>query len=85
MDMAEWLDQFVPESDHFDWDAGNKHKIEKHHVTIEDVESLMQQEQLVFAGRITEPAHSEWRGLILGMDRSRRLLTLIFTRRGEKI
>ena len=85
IEMAEWLAHFVPDSDHFDWDAGNKHKIQKHHVAVEDVESLMQKEVFVFAGRIMEPAHSEWRGLILGADRSNRLLSLIFTRRGEKI
>lgn len=85
LEMAEWLAQFVPDSDRFDWDTGNIHKIVKHSVTKGDVESLLQQEVFVFAGCIIEPAHSEWRGLILGVDRNKRHLSLIFTRRGEML
>ena len=82
-EMAEWLAQFIPDPDHFDWDKGNRHKIVKHNVAKEDVESLLQQETFVFAGRIVEPVHSEWRGLTLGVDGNKRLLSLIFTLRGE--
>ena len=84
-EMENWLAQFIPNFDLFDWDTGNLTKILKHGVDKDKVESIFFQEEYVFAGRILEPKHSEWRGLILGMDRNKRHLSLIFTRRGEKL
>ena len=80
-----WLRDFVPDPENFDWDDGNRHKNLKHGLSCEEVESLFFQDQYVFAGRIIEPVHTEWRGLILGEGASGRALALIFTRRGEKL
>jgi len=80
-----WLRDFVPDPDNFDWDAGNKAKNTKHGVRSEEIESIFHQEKLLFAGRITEPTHEEWRGLILGRSAAGRALALIFTRRGDRL
>ncbi len=79
-----WLREFVPDSDRFDWDHGNAPKTAKHGVRPEEVESIFFYPYL-FAGRIAEPAHDEWRGLILGQGAGGRPLALIFTRRGERL
>lgn len=80
-----WLRDFVPDADNFDWDAGNRTKNTKHDVTSEEIESIFYQVRFIFAGRITEPAHDEWRGLILGRSDAGRPLALIFTRRGDRL
>jgi uncharacterized DUF497 family protein len=79
------LRDFVPDPENFDWDDGNRNKNLKHGLSCEEIESLFRQDQFIFAGRIIEPAHTEWRGLILGQADSGRALTLIFTRRGERL
>ncbi len=63
-----WLRDFVPDPDNFDWDAGNRTKNAKHGVQSEEIESIFCQGKFVFVGRIFEPAHDEWRGLILGQS-----------------
>ncbi len=85
MEALQWLIDFVPDIDHFDWDSGNSAKNLKHYVTREDIESIFFVDVFVFAGRIVEPVHHEWRGLILGIDRRGRHLCLIFTRRGQRL
>ena len=82
---AHWLQEFVPDPDAFDWDKGNVTKNIKHGYSIDEIESIFWQREYIFAGRITEPSHEEWRGLILGMTDIGRLTALIFTRRGEKV
>jgi uncharacterized DUF497 family protein len=82
---ALWLRDFVPDLKNFDWDDGNRHKILKHGLSCKEVESLFRQDHYIFAGEIIEPAHTEWRGLILGQGDSGRAVALIFTRRGEKL
>src|SRR3989344_762609 len=79
-----WLQSFDPEPDGFDWDKGNRSKNLKHGVTQEEIESIFENEH-GFAGRISEPAHAEWRGLILGQSNTGKLLALIFTRREDRI
>jgi uncharacterized protein len=81
---VEWLEELIPDSEAFEWDQGNEAKNLKHGLTQEDVESVFWQ-PFVFAGRIVEPAHEEWRGLILGQSSEGRRVVLIFTRRGEKV
>ena len=81
---VQWLEGFVADSEVFDWDRGNQAKNLKHGLTPEEVESVLWQ-PYVFAGRILEPAHSEWRGLILGQTSQGRPVAMIFTRRGEKV
>lgn len=80
-----WLRDFDPQPENFDWDDGNRHKSLKHGISGEEVESVFRRERYIFAGRIIEPVHAEWRGLILGRGDSGRALTLIFTRRGERL
>lgn len=80
-----WLRDFTTDPDHFDWDKGNRTKNEKHGVEREEIESIFYQDGFIFAGRITEPEHIEWRGLILGRSDEGRLLALIFTRRGDQL
>ena len=82
--MVHWLEGFVSDSLAFEWDRGNQAKNLKHGLTLEDMESVFWQ-SYVFAGRIVEPAHSEWRGLILGQTAQGQRVALIFTRRGEKV
>jgi uncharacterized DUF497 family protein len=79
-----WLRDFVPDAENFDWDAGNKTKNVKHGVRPEEVESIFYK-KFIFAGKIVEPAHDEWRGLVLGEGDTGRPLALIFTRRGDKL
>lgn len=80
--VAIWLQEFIPDPDNFDWDEGNMQKNKKHGFFCEDVESVFWQEKYIFAGRIIEPFHNEWRGLILGITDDGRLTALVFTRRG---
>ena len=78
---VQWLEDLVADSEAFEWYRGNQAKNLKHGLTLEYIESVFWQ-PYVFAGRIVEPAHSEWRGLILGQTSQGRRVALIFTRRG---
>lgn len=82
--IRKWLQSLDPEPDDFDWDEGNKDKNLKHDVTQNEIESIFQNEY-GFAGRIVEPIHAEWRGLILGRSHTGKLLALIFTCREERL
>jgi uncharacterized DUF497 family protein len=82
--VVKWLQDFIPDSDHFDWDEGNIRKNLKHGYSFEQIESILWQPEFVFAGRIVEPTHDEWRGLLLGLTEGGKQTALIFTRRGEK-
>ncbi|MSO20344.1 MAG: hypothetical protein EXQ56_07740 [Acidobacteria bacterium] len=62
-----WLEDLVPDPEAFEWDQGNEAKNLKHGLTQDEIESVFWQ-LYVFAGRIVEPAHAEWRGLILGQS-----------------
>ena len=57
----------------------------KHRVQGEEVESIFYSQKFIFAGRIVDPPHDEWRGLVLGRSDAGRPLALIFTRRGDKL
>ena len=83
--VARWLQGFVPNPDNFDWDDGNIRKNLKHGYSSVEIESLFWQTEYLFAGKIIEPVHDEWRGLVLGLTDGGRETVLIFTRRGEKI
>ena len=80
-----WLRDFMPDLANFDWDEGNRTKNAKHGIQREEIESLFRKDKFIFAGKIMEPAHDEWRGLILGLSDEDRPLALIFTRRGDKL
>ena len=82
---ASWLEEFIPDSDNFDWDAGNVHKNLKHGLSANDIESIFWEYEYLFVGKIVVPAHEEWRGLILGETASEQCVALIFTRRGEQL
>ena len=82
---ATWLRDFVPDTDNFDWDKGNLTKNLKHAISPGEIESIFWQPSYLFAGKIVEPLHDEWRGFILGRTDTGRLMALIFTRRGEKL
>jgi uncharacterized DUF497 family protein len=81
---ASWLDQLGGEAEDFEWDVGNRQKLEKHKVDQDDVVSMFRS-SIVFAGRIMEPAHDEPRWLVLGESARGRRLALILTRRGERL
>ena len=81
---ASWLDQVGGEGEDFEWDVGNRAKLEKHQVDQDDVMSMFRS-PIVFAGRIIEPAHVEPRWLVLGKSERGRKLALILTRRGERL
>lgn len=83
--VGRWLEELTINPDAFDWDDGNKTKNKKHGIEFEEIESILYQQDFIFAGRITELAHNEWRGLLIGPSNQERLLALIFTRRGNKI
>jgi uncharacterized DUF497 family protein len=75
---AKWIQSNPP----FEWDAGNSTKSEKKHgFSIEQIESMFASE-IVFAGRIIEPAHEEDRYLLIGKI-GEKIVTLVFTRRGQ--
>ncbi len=81
---ASWLDQLGGEAQDFEWDVGNRPKLEKHQVDQDDVVSMFRS-SIVFAGRIIEPVHDEPRWLVLGKSERGRKLALILTRRGERL
>ena len=81
---ASWLDQLGGAAEDFEWDVGNRPKLEKHHVDQDDVMSMFRS-PIVFAGRIIEPAHNEPRWPVLGKSHGDRKLALILTRRGERL
>lgn len=81
---AAWLDGLEGSPEDFDWDAGNRTKNRKHGVEAEDIEALLSHPVLL-AGRIVQPDHDEPRWLLLGRDNRERRLTLIFTRRGDRL
>ncbi len=80
-----WLNDFVPDAENFEWDKGNIDKNLKHGLSSEEIESIFWQEKYIFAGKIVEPTHDEWRGLILGQTENGKHVALIFTKRGEKL
>ena len=69
---AVWMRDFVPNPDNFDWDEGNFFKNYKHGISSGEIESIFWQPSFIFAGKIIEPLHDEWRGLILGRTDSGR-------------
>ncbi|HAH08433.1 MAG TPA: hypothetical protein DCM05_18215 [Elusimicrobia bacterium] len=83
--LGDWLEGFAPSSEAFDWDEGNQGKNLRHSITDAEIESLLWRREFTFAGRILEPAHAEWRGLILGLAENGRLWALIFTLRQGRI
>ncbi|HEY2931853.1 MAG TPA: BrnT family toxin [Acidobacteriota bacterium] len=83
-EAAAWLECLTGEPDDFEWDEGNRTKHRKHGVATRDVEAMLHQ-PLLFAGRIIEPVYEEIRWLALGQDNTGRRLTLIFTRRGDRV
>jgi uncharacterized DUF497 family protein len=68
----------------FDWDSGNREKLNKHLLEPGTVESILRL-PIVFAGRIVEPRHDEPRWLLLRESEDRRRLALVFTKRGERL
>lgn len=84
-EAVQWLENFVPDSENFDWDEGNIDKNQKHDIEDREIEEIFNEFEYIFAGRIVEPAHNEWRGLILARGEGGRYLALIFARRGEKL
>ena len=78
-----WLAGVTGVAEKFDWDAGNRSKGLKHGVEPSEVEALFHR-TVFHAGRI-EPAHDESRWLLLGETDAGRRLSLIFTRRGQKL
>lgn len=80
-----WLEEFIPDSENFDWDAGNVLKNLKHGLSSNDIESIFWEYEYLFAGKIVEPANEEWRGLILGETASGNHVALIFTQRDERL
>ena len=40
---VQWLEDFVPDSEVFEWDRGNQAKNLKHGLTLEDIESVFWQ------------------------------------------
>jgi uncharacterized DUF497 family protein len=84
-ETASWLAHFVASGGEFQWDAGNETKSAlKHGVTRDDVEVLVRDGAIILAGRIVEPAHEEPRWLLLGETPAGKLVSVVFTRRGEK-
>jgi uncharacterized DUF497 family protein len=82
---ASWLEDFSPDPDHFDWDKGNIDKNLKHGISSGEIESLFSGLDYVFFGQIVEPIHSEWRGLIVGETATGKYVSLVFTRRGDRL
>jgi uncharacterized protein len=81
-DVGAWLTE---EDLEFEWDEGNQTKsVRKHGVKVEDIEALFVH-GFLFEGRIIEPAHSEPRWLLLGVDGHGRKLALIFTIRRNRL
>src|SRR5690349_10198130 len=83
-ETASWLESLAGRGAEFDWDAGNRTKNRKHGLSSKEVESVLQSE-VVFAGRIIEPAHDEPRWILLGRTSTGRRVALIFTRRGDRL
>ena len=79
-----WLIGLTGSDHEFDWDVGNLTKNRKHGVEATDIQALVGGD-FYFAGRIVEPVHAEPRWLALGEDAAGRRLSLVFTRRGDRL
>src|SRR5947208_10684481 len=79
-----WLIRLTGADREFDWDVGNLTKNRKHGVGPRHVHALIGGD-FYFAGRIVEPVHDEPRWLALGEDATGRRLSLVFTRRGDRL
>jgi uncharacterized DUF497 family protein len=79
-----WLIGLTGADHEFDWDIGNLTKNRKHDVEPRDIHALVVGD-FYFAGRIVEPVHAEPRWLALGQDAAGRRLSLVFTRRGDRL
>src|SRR5579863_7635215 len=84
-ETAAWLSGFTPDPENFDWDEGNRTKNMKHGIDSDEIESIFRRERMFFFGTIVQSKANEWRGCILGQSEKEHLLTLIFTRRGERV
>lgn len=85
VEIAAWLESLPPPLNGIEWDRGNERKNEKHAVAKTDIEHIIYGQNYVFVGKIISSLHTEWRGLILGVDRLGRGLSLIFTVRGSRL
>lgn len=79
-----WLDEVWDCS--LDWDLSNIYKLDKHKLTVEDVEALLDG-QFLYHGEILPPAgmdfsHGEQRYLLSGHIPDGRYFSLVFTTRG---
>jgi len=79
-----WLIRLTGADREFDWDVGNLTKNRKHGIEPRHVHALIGGD-FYFAGRIVEPVHNEPRWLALGEDATGRRLSLVFTRRGDRL
>ena len=85
VEIEAWLESLPSPPNGIEWDHGNERKNEKHGVSKTDIEYIINGQNYVFVGKITSSLHKEWRGLILGVDRLGRELSLIFTVRGRRL
>ena len=80
-----WLENFIPTGETFDWDKGNIHKNLKHCISDEEIESIFWMQEFVLMGKVIDPPQSEWRGIILGLTETEKLVTLVFTLRNDRL
>ena len=85
VEIETWLESLPSPPNGIEWDPGNERKNEKHDVAKTDIEYIIYGQNYVFVGKIISPSHNEWRGLILGVDRLGRGLSLIFTARRNRL
>ena len=70
-----------------EWDIGNNLKLQKHGLTVADVESVFDG-ITAFAGRIESSTGESWgenRYLTLGKVNASKIVTIVWTQRGNKL
>jgi uncharacterized DUF497 family protein len=78
------LDEWTGE---FEWDQWNTTKLSKHGLSREEVESIFFS-PILFGGKIREPEKEDWledRFVIFGETESKKTVTMIWTKRKDKI
>ena len=70
----------------FEWDKGNIDKsYEKHGITPNESEEAFLDEEALILRDITHSSRVEQRYILIGKNRSEKLLFVVFTTRGKKI
>jgi uncharacterized DUF497 family protein len=82
LDCDLWHNVYTWDPARFDRDANNIHKVERHRITPEEAEEVLDNDPLY---QYPQQAEDEERYLVYGETHAGRMLAVAFTLRGERI